>query len=158
MDPRNASRRPSARAERVTFSLRDTPLTLAAKEAARANISLEEYSRFTDDDSPTKALLLATDGQATVEDARAIADAVNASPDERMLLLEGAEGVPTDPAKRELALRLARGEAASVADAGTFASEARAALTAEESAVAALGVTIDDLKTEAAKWQGIVDE
>lgn len=156
-DARNGSRFVSERAKRVKFSLKDTPLTLAAKEAAKAGLSLEEYATFTDDDSPTKALLLLTGGNITAAEAKEIA--AQAGPGSE-LLAEGAAGIPESPEKKALALRLAQGGTALPSDAGTFAAEAASTLTPEEEALLSdpANGDLDALLAEAQRWQTTVED
>jgi len=107
-DPRNTDRFVSSRRQRLRFTLQDTPLTLQAKEASKANLSLQDYQRYTDDDHPTKALLLLTGGNINDKLSKEILQAAD-NAGEANLLDEALSGVPKDPAQRDLATRLASG-------------------------------------------------
>ena len=135
----NRSRFASARRARMRFSLLDTPLTLQAKGAARAGLSLDEFQSFTDDEHPTKALLLLTGGSISREEGARIAASAAESGDAGALVEEALAGMPAEPAKRDLAARLALALPVTRADKGSFAAAAAAELSAEEAAAVAEG-------------------
>ena len=135
----NRSRFASARRARMRFSLLDTPLTLQAKGAARAGLSLDEFQSFTDDEHPTKALLLLTGGSISREEGARIAASAAESGDAGALVEEALAGMPAEPAKRDLAARLALSLPVTRADKGSFAAAAAAELSAEEAAAVAEG-------------------
>lgn len=156
LDKRNKTRFTSTRKSRVKFTLKDTPLTLAAKAAARTGLSLEEYRLFTDEDSPTKALLQLTGGSVGQREAEALIAEAGADAAGAEVLLAGAAGVPEDPKKRELAAALATGLPSG--ELGTFAAEAASLLTPAEEALLAEGVDIEGLLTSAHIQQRYIDD
>lgn len=126
MDPRNRQRW-GGRTKR--FTLRDTPLTLRAKAAARAGLSLADLSRFTDGDSPTHTALYLNAANPAVLASEA---------PEELALAE----VPTDPVAAAVATRFATytGHArpwGPALDRGSLTGAIADALTAEESAALA---------------------
>jgi hypothetical protein len=126
MDPRNARRRPGRRTE---FTLRDTPLTLRGKAAARAGVSLNEFDNYADPDSPTHTALLAESADSSLK-----------LQDDTSLLEESAFAlaeVPTDSHKKALAQRIASGVGHARSwgpelESGTFEGAVFAALTPAE--------------------------
>lgn len=153
-DPRNKSVWKSSRGARLGFSLQDTPLSLAAKKAARSGVSLEQYALYTDDDSPTRVLLaLAHGAVGRAEAAAMVAERGGPAAPGADVVLQGAAGVPDEPAERARALALALGE-----EGQAFAGAAAAALTPEESAALAAGQSGDDLREAAAALQRYIDE
>lgn len=122
MDPRNKQRW-SGRAKH--FSLRDTPLTLRAKEAARAGLSISDYERFRDN-SPTNAALFLQAANTNSADKEL--------PEELALA-----DLPKDPRERAVATRVAlrTGHARSWnggLDRGSFQGAVADALSPEEAA------------------------
>ncbi len=164
LDPRNPRRKqPSVRRQRMQFSLRDTPLTLQAKEASRLGLRLDEYAAFTDDTHPTKALLqlAGRDPEALdmVREAAATASSSESeSTPEQQLVQEAVAGLPTDPSKLETAVRLAAGLAPSPSTVESFESEVAAVLTAEERALIDSGEEASVLRDAASVQQRYIDE
>ena len=157
-DPRNATfygRRGGAgtRAARLGFSLADTPLTLAARESARAGLSLPDFARYVDDESPTRILLRLSNGTITADEASALARDASLPPEEAEFLEEAAAGIPRDERARALAVRLAT---SSVAPTDAYDAALSAALTPAELEVRDL----DDSQVleQAARYQKIVDD
>lgn len=154
LDKRNAQRF-TGRRHRMKFSLSDTPLTLQAKEAARVGLTIEEYQRVTDDDSPTKALLLL--GETDKASLESLAAGGAGGPGEGVLM-EAAAAIPAQPDKRALAVRLAYGLGPAGHEAGTFAAAASEVLSGEEEALLSAGADIEELTGEAAKYQRYIDD
>jgi NADH:ubiquinone oxidoreductase subunit len=159
-DKRNRATHVSARRGRLGFSLRDTPLTIQAKAAARAGLSLEEYQAVADESHPTRALLLLTGGQVSREDA---ADLVAAARQgggggDGALIEEALAGIPEDMTKRDQALRLAVNVPLSKEDVGSLASAIASVLTAEEQTLLDEGLDIEGLRDRAGVHQAIIDE
>ena len=154
---RNRERFASARRARMRFSLLDTPLTLQAKGAARAGLSLDEFQRFTDDDHPTKALLLLTGGSISREEGARIAASAAESGDAGALVEEALSGMPAEPAKRDLAARLALALPVTRGDRDSFAAAAAAELSAEEAAVIAENVSAEAVREVALVHQKYID-
>ncbi len=163
LDKRNTTRF-SGRRQRMKFTLKDTPLTLQAREATRYGLSIEEYQRFTDDDSPTKALLLL--GETDRKSLEALAASNNNSSGSAMtpssvgesVLMEAAAAIPSEADKKALAVRLAHGLSPVGNETGTFAAAASEVLTADEEALLASGAEVDELKEEAAKYQRFIED
>jgi len=153
-DARNKTRWASSRGARLGFSLADTPLSLAAKKAARAGVSLEALALYTDDASPTRVLLSLSKGAVgRAEAAAMVADRGGPGAPGADIVLEGAAGVPDAPEERARALALATGEQGQA-----FAAAAAAALTPEEAAALAGGGDADGAREAAAVFQRYVDE
>jgi hypothetical protein len=147
-DLRNKSVFTSSRKERLGFSLRDTPLTIAAKAAARVGVPLNDYRLYTDDDSPTRALLQLTGGRVGRAEAEVlVAEAGEDDSPGSDVLLVGAAGVPEDAAERALAVALANGE--SLLGSDKFSREAEEVLSVAEKALLATGVTIESCMDKA---------
>jgi NADH:ubiquinone oxidoreductase subunit len=110
LDKRNVPIRAAAvraRAARLGFSLKDTPLTLLAKKAAREGLSIEDYATYVDPESATHMLIKVSDGHISPEEARSLAAGQDGQGAE--LLVEGAAGLPENPVARAHAVRLALG-------------------------------------------------
>lgn len=158
LDKRNATRFTSERSRRVGFTLRDTPLTLQAKAAARTGLSLDKFQLYTDDSRPTKALLQLTGGSIGSAEAEQLVAESGAPADSEaaMAFLEAAAGIPSDAKERELAVALATNNGAGFIT--SFAQEASALLTAEEQAAINAGMDTAQLMNEAAKYQKYIDD
>ena len=157
LNSKNKSRFTSARRARMRFSLLDTPLTLQAKGAARAGLSLDDYQKFTDDDHPTKALLLLTGGHISREEGARIAASAAESGDAGALVEEALAGVPEDSVKRDFAARLALSLPVTEKDESSLASEAAKVLTPEESTVLKENLSFEALREQALVNQKYVE-
>jgi hypothetical protein len=133
----------------MRFSLLDTPLTLQAKGAARAGLSLDEFQKFTDDDHPTKALLLLTGGHISREEGARIAASAAESGDAGALVEEALAGVPEDSAKRDFAARLALSLPVTDKDESSVAAESAKVLTSEESTILKENISFEALREQA---------
>jgi len=133
----------------MRFSLLDTPLTLQAKGAARAGLSLDDYQKFTDDDHPTKALLLLTGGHISREEGARIAASAAESGDAGALVEEALAGVPEDSFKRDFAARLALSLPVTEKDESSFAAEAAKVLSPEESTILKENISFEALREQA---------
>jgi hypothetical protein len=149
LNGKNKSRFTSTRRARMRFSLLDTPLTLQAKGAARAGLSLDEFQKFTDDDHPTKALLLLTGGHISREEGARIAASAAESGDAGALVEEALAGVPEDSAKRDFAARLALSLPVTDKDESSVAAESAKVLTSEESTILKENISFEALREQA---------
>jgi len=98
-DPRNKKTR-----RNLGFSLKDTPFTLEAKNAARVGLPLEKYARYIDTDSPTNLMLRLGMGSEEVSE---LSRDPSLAPEQVMFLEEAAEGIPHSPEEKSLAVHLA---------------------------------------------------
>jgi hypothetical protein len=151
LDKRNAALRPGGRKGRVGWSLKDTPLTIKARAAAKHGMSVADYERYSDPFSPSRVAALlaggAPGGPGAVTDGER--DALAAA-------LPGAE-LPTDPAAARVAAALAAGDAVPSDAPGTFAAAVSSTLTPEEEAFLGCGHDAVDLVGRAAQYQEMID-
>ena len=158
-DPRNAAfyGRRASRAARLGFTLADTPLTLAARESARAGLPLQDFARYVDDESPTSVLLRLMERMgsqsASPADIAALAQDASLPPEEAAFLREAAEGLPEGAAARQLAMRMC---ASPVAPADAYHAALEAALSPSELECAQLEE--EQVLQQAARYQRIVDD
>lgn len=151
LDKRNGGVRPTGRKARIPFSLKDTPLTLKARAAAKHGMSVGDYERYSDPFSPSRVAALlaggAPGGPAGVGAAER--DALAAA-------LPGAE-LPTDPAQARVAAALASGDGVPRDVPGTFAAAVSSVLTPEEEALLGSGADAGELVSKAAGYQDMID-
>ena len=153
LEKRNAAVRVSARKGRLGFSLKDTPLTIKARSAAKHGMSVEEYERYSDPFSPSRiALLTATGAEAAAAPGappREVEEALE-------LALPGAR-LPDRPEAKAVALRLATGDGLSGAEAGTFAAAVAAALSPAELALMESGPDAGELAARVAEYDAMIE-
>ncbi len=155
-DPRNPAYTPKARAARAArlgFSLSDTPLTLAAREAARAGLSLPQFARYVDEDSPTRILLRLSGGSITAAEAEALSKDASLPAEDAEFLAEAAAGIPKEEGARALAARLATSD---LSPTEAYDAALRAALTPAE--LGAKDLDSEGVVREAARYQQIIDD
>jgi NADH:ubiquinone oxidoreductase subunit len=141
------------RATRLGFTLADTPLTLAARESARAGLPLPEFARYVDEDSPTNILLRLSGGSITAGEAAALARDPSLPPEEVAFLEEAAAGLPTDPRAHALAARLATQD-----DQPSDAYDAALARALTPAELEVHDLEAEDAVGEAARYQKFVDD
>jgi hypothetical protein len=131
MDPRNSQRWPGRTAR---FTLRDTPLTLRAKAAARAGLSIAEYADYSEDSPTRTALQVESAGMGL----SAMSQQEAAEQGDELAL--AAMSLPTSSREHATAMRLATGTGHARSwgpdlDAGTLEGAIRASLTPQEAAL-----------------------
>lgn len=158
-DPRNDSVRArpqgsgtTSRRDRLGFSLKDTPLTLEARTAARVGLPFDQYARFVDDESPTRIILRLTGGGMSSEEASELSRDPSLPPEEASFLAEAAAGIPKDPEARALAVSLALSD---VVGEGAFEAALAKALTVEERSL--VKIDVEALLLEANTFQSFID-
>lgn len=158
MDKRNSTRR-AARASRIGWTLADTPLTLRAKEATRAGVSLEEYEQYTNPESATNQALVLMAKGVNMEMAESVATASRAEMGALDSPLMDRVNIPADPKRRQLALRLATGTGHSrpELEEGTFAAARTEVLSAEDEAFLSSAPSEDGLLGTIAQYQDYID-
>lgn len=151
LDKRNPANRPTGRKARIGFSLKDTPLTIKARAAAKHGMSVAEYERYSDPFSPSRVAALLAGGAPGGPGA--------VTPGERDALaaaLPGAE-LPADPGAARVAAALAAGDAIPSDISGTFAAAVAEALTPAEEAFLSAGHDASELTSKAAQYQDMID-
>lgn len=163
MDKRNKELRDArraARAERIGFTLQDTPMTLLAKEAGRVGLSIEEYERLRDPESPTRLALVMN---LKAENVAAITGKAMTEDDDFLDISVRGAVVPVDEDARQYATRIVVGtgrparDDAAAKQPGTFAAARAETLTPDEEAFLAQGVTQADLLDKLQQYNKYVD-
>lgn len=155
LDKRNARVAPSGRKARMPFSLRDTPLTIKARAAAKHGMSVAAYERFSDPWSSSRVAALVAgprahggaegDGALDAEQRDALAEA-----------LPGAE-LPADAAQARVVAALVAGDGVPRDAPGTFAAAVGSVLTPEEEELLGRGLDASELVAQAAGYQDMID-
>ena len=155
LEKRNAAVRVSARKGRIGFSLRDTPLTIKARAAAKHGLSVEEYERYSHPFSPTRIALLTVSG---AEAASAGTPAATSEVIEQALQTALPDArLPTRPEAKVVGVKLAAGDALDGSEAGTFAATVAGALTRDELALLDSGLDIMELSLKAGDLSAMIE-